>query len=314
MDNFREPTEHRQGYDSCPYSTRGCMHNRNLKNHLLLVLLFSLFFLPKVSALPMKEKPEPTHQMRIVSLSPNVTETLYALGAGSTLVGRTDYCNYPAQALEIPSVGTLYNPSLEKLLALEPNLVISSAFVPDELLASIESAGIEVLSIDTQQTFHGTYDLIRQIAAKVEKKAEAELIILDIQNKVKQVDDTIRLLPKPNAYIVIDFGSFDGTATGDTYLSEMLGMAGANNIAQDATNWTYSKELLVEAEPELILISPRWGETAEQTIHAFRTTKPYSDLSGEIRTIDADLISRQGPRSGEALLDLARTIHPEAWK
>lgn len=124
-------------------------------------------------------------------------------------------------------------------------------------------------------------------------------------------------MQKPSVYLMIDFGSFDGTATGDTYLSQMLEMIGADNIAKDATKWTYSKELLIEKDPDLIIISPRWGETFEQTSALFASTKPYSDLratkEGNLVPIDADLISRQGPRSAQALELLAKAVHQKAW-
>jgi iron complex transport system substrate-binding protein len=196
------------------------MHNTSIRQLLILLMLTFSISLPKLAALPISEKrmePDSSVQ-RIVSLSPNVTETLYALGAGNRLVGRSDYCNYPEQALALPSIGTLYNPSLEKLLSLEPTLVISSAFVSDELLGSIRQAGIEVLSLQTDQTVQGTYQLIREIAEAVEKQKEAELLILTMQNEIRAVYIEAQHKPKKSVYVVLDFVSFDATATGDTFL------------------------------------------------------------------------------------------------
>ena len=290
------------------------MHNTSFRQLLILLMLTFSVSLPKLAALPISEKqlePETTVQ-RIVSLSPNVTETLYALGAGNLLVGRSDYCNYPEQALALPSIGTLYNPSLEKLLSLEPTLVISSAFVSDELLASITRAGIEVLSLHTDQNMQGTYQLIRAIAEAVEKQKEAELLILSMQNEIRSVYIEAQHKPKKSVYVALDFVSFDATATGDTFLGEMIELAGGTNIAKDATNWTYSKELLMHHDPEVILLSPRWGESGEQTLAEFTSTKPYADLHGDIRIFDADIISRQGPRTAEALKQLYALIHQES--
>ncbi len=289
------------------------MHNRTVKQYLLFIASFLLLTFSRIGAQPILEigNQESVNELRIASLSPNVTETLYALDAGSFLVGRSDYCNHPEQALDLPSVGTLYNPSLETLLSLEPTVVISSAFVPDDFLASVERAGIEVLQLDTQQTFQGTYELIRGIAEVVDKQSEAELMILSMQNTVRDVVSTYQNKAKPSVYMVIDFGGFDGTATGDTFLGEMIELAGATNVAKSAKNWTYSKELLMASDPEILLLNPRWGESGEETIQEFTTTKPYSDLSGEIIIFDADSTSRQGPRSAEALKALAELIHQE---
>ncbi|MDX9824916.1 MAG: ABC transporter substrate-binding protein, partial [Sphaerochaeta sp.] len=217
------------------------MHSNSFKHLLLVFSLLLCLVIPRLAAGGAKEQPAQQESLRIVSLSPNVTETLYALDAGSLLVGRSDYCNYPQEAAALPSVGTLYNPSLETLLSLEPNLVISSAFVPEQFLSSVQKAGIDVLALETQQDFQGTYTLIREIANRVGRQAEGELMILNMQNDVRTIVQKAELLPKPTVYIVLDFGSFDSSATKDTFLSEMVGLAGGINIADDAQNWTYSK-------------------------------------------------------------------------
>lgn len=281
------------------------------------VLLGITAFTPLLAQPLLEKKPQKSENISIVSLAPNVTETLYALGAESHLVGRTDYCTYPEDALKLPSIGTLYSPSLEKLVSLQPDMAIATDFVSDELLQSLESAGIEVLSLDVQKTFSGTYTLIREIAQAVDRVKEGELLILAMQNQVKDTVEKARTMDKKRVYFMVDFGSFDGTATGDTYISEMLEMAGAINIAQDATRWTYSKELLVANDPDLIIMTTRWGQSDEETRQEFIKTKPYSDLratkEGNLIFIDSDMISRQGPRSAMALEELAKAIHGEDW-
>ncbi len=282
---------------------RTTIHSRLFRIMALLMLLPTLLF--AMAAVERHQEPE----LRIVSLSPNVTETIYALGKGDLLVGRSDYCNYPEEALALPSVGTLYSPSLEKLLALEPTLAISSAFVSDQLLASVEKAGIEVLQLDTQESFAGTYDLIRSIAKAVDAQDQGELMILSMQNIVRDVAIKAEVGPKPTVYMALDFGSFDSAATADTFLSEMITLAGGDNVAKDGLYWTYSKEMLLFHDPEVILLSPRWGDSGEATLKEFTTTPPYSDLHGEVRLFDADMVSRQGPRSALALQLLYSLIH-----
>lgn len=284
----------------------------------VLVLLVGIVMLTPLLAQPLLEKkPAKPEKLSIVSLAPNVTETLYALGVGNLLVGRTDYCTYPEDALALPSIGTLYNPSLEKLISLQPDLAIATTFVSDELLAALTSAGIEVLSLKLQETFAGTYTLIREIAQKVDRVEEGELIILEMQNRVRKTVEKARTMESKRVYFMVDFGSFDGTATGDTYISEMLGMLGAINIAQDADRWTYSKELLVAQDPDLIIMTTRWGQTDEQTREEFTNTKPYSDLratkAGNLVFVESDMVSRQGPRSALALENLAQAIYGDDW-
>lgn len=301
-----------------PVIPKGHVYMKNRSRSFVLVLLVSIALLSSLSAQPLKEKqPQLEEKLTIVSLAPNATETLYALGVGELLVGRTDYCTYPEDALALPSIGTLYNPSLEKLVSLQPNVAISTAFVSDELLQALSSAGIEVMALNLQETFSETYTLIREIAQRVDRVKEGEILILAMQNKVRDVVDQARSLEKKRVYFMVDFGSFDGTATGDTYISEMLDMVGAINIAQDATRWTYSKELLVANDPDLIVMTRRWGQTDEETLKEFISTKPYSDLratkEGNLVFVESDMISRQGPRSAIALEQLAKAVHGDAW-
>ncbi|HOR80933.1 MAG TPA: ABC transporter substrate-binding protein [Sphaerochaeta sp.] len=281
---------------------------RHFLTPLFIVISMIVLMLAPLSAQGMMEQPV---EQRVVSLSPNVTETIYALGGGDLLVGRSDYCNYPAEADSLPSVGTLYNPSLEMILALEPTHVISSAFVPDELLFSIEQANINVLSISAQETFEGTYDLIRAVGDVIHRQSQAEQLIGEMKAQVKAIEEKAAPLSKVTVYMALDFGSFDSAATGDTFLHEMIEKAGGLNVAADGLYWTYSKELLVEKDPELILLSPRWGESEDATIREFKTTKPYSDLKATVKGFDADVVLRQGPRSAQALQILFDLIDGE---
>ena len=281
---------------------------RHFLTPLFIVISMIVLMLAPLSAQGMMEQPV---EQRVVSLSPNVTETIYALGGENLLVGRSDYCNYPAEAEALPSVGTLYNPSLEMILALEPTHVISSAFVPDELLFSIEQANINVLSISAQETFEGTYDLIRAVGDVIHRQSQAEQLIGEMKAQVKAIEEKAAPLSKVTVYMALDFGSFDSAATGDTFLHEMIEKAGGENVAADGRYWTYSKELLVEKDPELILLSPRWGESEDVTIREFKTTKPYSDLKATVKGFDADVVLRQGPRSAQALQILFDLIDGE---
>ncbi|HZJ88046.1 MAG TPA: ABC transporter substrate-binding protein [Sphaerochaeta sp.] len=286
---------------------------RNISKNLFLTTAIILLITAALSPIFAQGKKEVAEEsVRIVSLSPNVTETIFALGKGELLVGRSDYCNYPEEALGLPAVGTLYAPSLEQLLALEPTMAISSAFVDTQFLEAVEAAGILVVELTTQESFSGTYELIRQIAEAVDAQKEAELLLLEMQNTVKRIAIGVQNLRHPTVYMALDFGSFDSAATGDTFLSEMIQLAGGVNVADDGQYWTYSKEQLVGHDPEIILLSPRWGDSdGEATIVEFTTTAPYRDLRGVVKIFDADVISRQGPRSAYALELLAELIHGE---
>ncbi len=184
------------------------------------------------------------------------------------------------------------NPSLVTLLSLEPPSVIAVLFT-EQILSSVRNR-IDVLTPKHNRKFQGTYTLIREIANRVGRQAEGELMILNMQNAVRTIMQKAELLPKPTVYIVLDFGSFDSSATKDTFLSEMVGLAGGINIADDAQNWTYSKELLMAHDPRSFCYPQDGGNrrTDAQGIYHYQAVcRPQRC----IRLFDADLISRQGP-------------------
>lgn len=247
--------------------------------------------------------------LRIVSLAPNVTETVAALGAENLLVGRTDYCNYPESVKDIPSIGTLWNPSIETIIALKPDIVIASSLIDGAILSSLEKAGINVASLNKQQTFDGTYDFIREIGDLIGKEQEAETVVVSMKASVEKTRKSVEPLSSPTVYLAVSFGAMDSTATGDTFIGGMLALAGGKNVAGNATGWLFSKEELVQADPDVLILMREEGKTDEETIQDWKTTSPYKTLRGKVSVIDADLVSRQGPRSAEALSALAEIIH-----
>jgi iron complex transport system substrate-binding protein len=253
---------------------------------------------------------------RIVSMGPNVTETIFALGAEKLLVGRTDYCDYPQEAAAIESVGTLWQPSIEKILALEPDLIIASSLANNEVLQALRKTGIPLATIDKQSSVAGTMEMIKDIGLLCGREDESLALVAALNNRIETVVKKVEGLPRPTCYYVIDFGQFDSTATGDTYIDEMISLAGGNNVAKDGHYWTYSKELLAEKDPQIIILSAHWGSDFESTKQLFCSSSVYRDLSAvktdSIYPIDNDAVDRQGPRTAQAIEDFARIFPPQA--
>ena len=253
---------------------------------------------------------------RIVSMGPNVTETIFALGAGELLVGRTDYCDYPQEALRIDSIGTLWQPSIEKILALEPDLIIASSLANGDVLQALQKTGIPLATIDKQASIAETMEMIEDIGLLCGRQAESEALVADMDRRIESVKEKVAGLPRPTCYYVIDFGQFDSTATGDTYIDEMIDIAGGDNVGRDGHYWTYSKELLAEKDPQIIILTSHWGSDFESTKQLFCSSSVYKDLTavktGYIYPIDNNAVDRQGPRSAQAIEDFARIFHPQA--
>jgi len=255
----------------------------------------------------------PQYPDRIVSLSPNITETLFALGIGERLVGRTDYCDYPSGTQNIESMGDLFTPSIEKIVSAAPDLVIISNLGQSQTIDAIETAGIPVAFIDEPGTMEGTFRIIEQVGAITGTETQARQIVLTLQKTLETVESQRSQRALPTVYYVAGFGEWgDFTATGDTFINDIIVSAGAVNIAEQAVNWSYQLELLLANDPDIIILPPMWGSTFEQTKKEFVNHPSYSSLTAvkldRIITIDSNLVERQGPRSAQAVQQLAQKI------
>lgn len=255
------------------------------------------------------KKPE-----RVVSIAPGITESIFAIGMGDVLVGRTDYCTYPKEAEGIDSIGGMQDPNIEKIVELDPDIVIASAHFKEETLEKLEELGLKVVVLYGEESFEGVYDVIGKLGSILDANTKAKELTEDMKSRVAAVEKKVSGLEKPSVYYVIGFGEYgDFTAGSDTFISRMLEMAGGTNAASDVKGWKYSLERLVENDPDILICSSEYSP-ADQVAAA----NGYKELSavknGSIFTIETDTVEIQGPRQVEGLEELARIIHPEAFE
>ena len=258
-------------------------------------------------------------ELRIVSLAPNVTEMVYALGSGSLLVGRTDYCNYPQEALSVRSIGTLWDPDMDTVLALNADVAIASSIVDPSFIESLNKAGVKAFQFYEEDSFDGTYTLIEEVAAVIGKEKEAQAIIESMKARVAAVQEkTSKVEKKKSMVYMVGYGEWgDYAATGDTYLDGVIKAAGGINAAEAGTAWSISKELLIKADPDVILISGYEGMDEKATIADFVSTAPYSELTasktGNVFVVDSDSTQRQGVRTADTVEQFAKILYPELF-
>lgn len=257
----------------------------------------------------------------IVSLGPNVTEIVYALGAGDRLIGRTDYCNYPEEVLSVQSVGTLYEPNLELIISLNPSIVIASSIVDPSFMESLEKAGIKTLQVIKEESLNGTYELIEEIAKTIGKTDEATELVTSLKNRINKVTSITSQIPeeeKKSAVYIISWGDWgDYAATGDTYLNDVLEAAGAVNAAKSASYWSISKELLIAQDPDVVLLPKYSYSNPESDIAAFKSTTPYSNLKASLNnavySVNGDAAERQGVRTADTIEEIAKLLYPNLF-
>jgi iron complex transport system substrate-binding protein len=250
--------------------------------------------------------------LRVISLSPNITEIIYALGKGETLVGRTAFCDYPEEVLNVDIVGDFYEWNLETIVSLEPDVVFASALNTEENEKKLKDLGLNVVFLTDIQSFESTYDTISMIGKVLNAHKNAADIIESMKQTVAEVEDAVKGLENPSVYYIAGYGEYgDYTATGDTFIGAMLEMAGGKNIAANDTGWIYSLEKIVENDPYIIIGS-------EDAQKAFQEMEGYKELTavkeGRIYSIDVDLLEIQGPRLAQGLYTLAKVFHPESFK
>ncbi|NLV62118.1 MAG: ABC transporter substrate-binding protein [Clostridiaceae bacterium] len=245
---------------------------------------------------------------RIISIGPDITEIIFALGKGDKLVGRSAFCDYPPETQDITVVGDFYEWNLETIVSLEPDLIFASAMNTEENEKKLMDLGINIIFINQTESFEGVYETIGIIGKVLNAEAESTAVINRMNEDVEKAKEAVKGLDRPSVYYIVGFGEYgDYTATGETFIAKMLDTAGGANIAADITGWIYSLEKLMEQDPDIIIGS-------DEAVKYFQETSGYKELTavkeGRIYTIDPDLLDIQGPRLSDGLLELAKILHP----
>ena len=247
----------------------------------------------------------PTAPQRVVSTSPAVTEIMFALGAQDLLVGRTDFCTYPAEAQDIPSIGGISNMNIERILSLKPDLIISGSMVERKITEKLDQMHKPIVCIVGEDRFDNLYINIKKIGHLVGKDREADSLVALLHARVDafEVDTT---QSRPSVYYVVGYGPGGNfTAGGNTFINDIIRMAGGRNIAEGIQGWSYSMEALMKEDPNYIIV--RREDSA-----AFCSMQPYTSLSavrhGRVIGIESSTIDLQVPRNIDAVLYLRERI------
>jgi len=251
---------------------------------------------------------------RIVSLSPANTEILFALGAGERVVGVSSYSDYPEQAKTKPSIGPYNAPDLEKIIALEPDLVVAIGGLQAQYIKSLEKAGIMVVSVDPQnmEEILTAIDIISEAIGEQQRGAILHAELVKKLNQVRQlnVNDT----PKKVFLEVWDAPLL--TVGNKSFINDIITRAGGANVASDK-NVDYTPcdlEALYAYDPEVYIVISH-SHSADK---AFIKKTYFSDMAviknQQIFAINDDLLTRPGPRSFDGLVRLAQILHPKAVK
>ena len=249
---------------------------------------------------------------RVVSVLPSTTETLCALGLCERLVGVDDYSDFPASVSKLPKVGGLYNPNIEAMVALKPDLVVVSKY--GKLAESLAAAGITVLAVNPE-TYDEVFSKTLVLGRVMNREAQAKQLVIQMRRDIARIEIlTKNAVRKPTAYYEVDPTPY--TVGPNSFIGVLLGKAGAVNIIPASLGDfpKISPELVVQQNPQLILgvdlatarARPGWANIAAVKSGRVTAIVPGSALD--------NLLTRPGPRLPMALAALAKIVHPEMFR
>lgn len=254
---------------------------------------------------------------RIVSLAPNITEILFSLDLGEKVVGVTRYCDYPAEAQEKEKIGGMIDPSLEEIKALNPDLVIGFRGNPLKAIKRLRGLNLPVFVLEIGNDFESLFLLIKKIGIITAEEKKAEMLIKSLRKKFDEVQSALKnVRHEPKVFFSIH-GMGLWTCGKESFLNDLVRRARGINIAGNIPKkWLlYNQEQFIYEDPEAIVILSKTEEEFSKARDWIKNKKHFKRIKAvemdKIYFLDENLAARPGPRLIDALLELARLLHPE---
>jgi len=248
---------------------------------------------------------------RIISLAPSNTEILFALGLGNRVVGVTSYCDYPPEAQDKEKVGDYYAPDIERIIALQPDLILATDFHRFDLIPALEQQGLTVFAV-APQTLDDVLESIDKIGEITGNEAEASELVNGMRSKIADIAEQTKGLDQKPGVFYMTWQDPMWTVGRNTWIDDLINMAGGVNIfSQNFEGGAMVQiEWVILLNPE-ITISSQWSY--DWALNATELASTNASQTGRIYTFDDNLIQRPGPRLIEGLEWLAHFIHPEIF-
>jgi len=249
---------------------------------------------------------------RIISLAPSNTEILFALGLGDEVVGVTMYCDYPPEAQDNEKVGDYYGPDIEKIIALQPDLILATDFHRFDLIPALEQQGFAVFAV-APQTLDDVLASIQKIGEITVREAEASQLVNGMRSKIAEIEEQTRELEQKPTVFYMTWHDPMWTVGSNTWIDDLINIAGGVNIFSE----NFEGGAMVQIEwvilhnPEIIVTS-EWSY--DWALNAAELGSTNASQTGRIYTFDDDLAQRPGPRLVEGLDWFAYLIHPEIFE
>jgi iron complex transport system substrate-binding protein len=260
----------------------------------------------------------PSDVKRIVTLSPDLTETVYALGMGDRLAGDTNFCDKPEAAKSKPHVGNPQDPSLEAIAGLRPDLVLASASINRvETVDALERLGIAVYTSDPH-TVRGMMDSVARMGELMGAGAQGREVVAQLRQTLDELHSN--LADRPLAHVLFVVWQQPLISIGQkTFIADALRWAGAESIILSDRNWPQvSLEEVIRVQPDYLIFTSDHGVsgTDAEELADLRSRPIWKDLQavqlGHVIDVDEEMV-RPSPGLAKAIESLAQRLHPEAF-
>lgn len=248
----------------------------------------------------------PVSPNRVISLAPSVTEMVFAAGAGDRLIGVTSYCNFPADAEKIAKVGDTQTPNIERIVALKPDVIfVSTASQLEAFTDTLASQNIAVYVTDVRD-LRGVSRTLRAFGTIFGTSETADLLADNMEKKAEAAGQQANGNGKPKVFIQISKEPLFTVGT-ESFLTEIVFRAGGISLTKDISGGypKISKEAALAMDPDVIILSD--SEDNREPNDVFTNSKAVKN--GRIIRVNADILSRPGPRLVDALELIAKVLH-----
>jgi len=259
---------------------------------------------------------------RIISLSPSNTEILFALGLGDRIIGVTEFCDYPPEAETLKAegklavVGGFSTPDFEKVIALNPDLILASRIHQNEVTPKLEARGFAVFTLAAENIDDVLVDIVK-VGEITGQEQQASELTNQMRGRITEMGNRVKGLPKPRVFFITWHDPLF-TAGSETIVNSLIERAGGVNIFQDLTGYkAVDLEAVIGRNPQVIIACTGHGSARNKPFiwakEEPRLRETAARRDNQVYLIDADIVTRAGPRIIDALEDFTRLIHPEVF-
>ncbi|MFH1640710.1 MAG: cobalamin-binding protein [Candidatus Omnitrophota bacterium] len=254
---------------------------------------------------------------RYVSLSPATTEILFALGLKDKIVAVTSFCNYPEETKKIAKIGTFSEPNIEIIISLKPTIVFATGLEQTPVVSKLKKSGLRVVVSDPKNIAE-LLESLTQIGKETGKEEAAEKLKESMLRRVEAVKAKAAVIPAEKRVSVFIEIWHDPimTAGSGSFVDELINLAGARNIANDAPRAysRFSSEVIIERNPDVIILG--YMDKANESTQLIKNRMGWQDIAAVknnriVKDIDPDLILRPGPRLVEGLERIYQSLYDE---